>query len=60
MNWFVTKPAAQAVADLASFITHRQFFDEATDPFGRAPALLSFDRDTDRLVTQDTRVWIAA
>lgn len=59
VNWFVTKPATEAARDLASFITRRQFFDDAGDPFGRAPGILSFDRDADRLVTQDTRVWIS-
>ncbi|HUQ10050.1 MAG TPA: DUF5695 domain-containing protein [Steroidobacteraceae bacterium] len=59
VGWFVTKPAGEAVRDLASFITRRQFFDDAGDPFGRAPGILSFDRDADRMVTQDTRVWIS-
>jgi hypothetical protein len=59
VSWFVTKPATEVVRDLASFITRRQFFDEIADPFARAPGILSFDRDTDRMVTQDTRVWIS-
>jgi hypothetical protein len=59
VSWFVTKPANEAARDLASFITQRQFFDDAGDPFGRAPGILSFDRDADRMVTQDTRVWIS-
>jgi hypothetical protein len=59
VSWFVTKPAREVVRDLASFITQRQFFDDVADPFSRAPSILSFDRDADRMVTQDTRVWIS-
>lgn len=59
VSWFVTRPAVEVVRDLASFITKRQFFDEAADPFSRAPGILSFDRDSGRQITQDTRVWIS-
>jgi hypothetical protein len=59
VSYFVTKSAAEVVRDLGAFTTQRQWFDDAQDPFGRAPAILSFDRDTDRIVTQDTRAWIA-
>lgn len=59
VSYFVTKPAADVVRDLGAFATQRQFFDDPRDPFGRAPSILSFDRDTDRIVTQDTRAWIA-
>ncbi len=59
VSWFVTKPAATVVRDLASFITRRQYFEDAADPFGRAPGILSFDRETGKISTQDTRVWIS-
>lgn len=58
VSYFVTKPAAQVVRDLGRFITNEQFFDDASDPFARAPAILSYDRDAG-LLSQDTRVWIA-
>ena len=57
--YFVTKPAAQVARDLGSFVTNRQFFDEPRDPFHRAPAILSYDREANRLLTQEPRVWIA-
>ena len=59
VSWFVTKPATDTVAALGRFTTHEQFFDDARDPFGRAPAILAFDREANRIVTQDARVWIA-
>ncbi|WP_200919867.1 DUF5695 domain-containing protein [Duganella sp. Leaf126] len=59
VSYFVTKPLAQAVADLGRFTTTRQWFDDPRDPFGRAPAILTYDREQDRIVTDDARVWIS-
>jgi hypothetical protein len=59
VSYFVTKPLEQAVADLGRFATTRQWFDDRHDPFGRAPAILTYDRDAGRIVTDDTRVWIS-
>lgn len=59
VSYFVTKPATEVVADLGRFITTHQFYDDKDDPFGRAPAILSYDRETNRILTQESRVWIA-
>jgi hypothetical protein len=59
VSYFVTKPLEQAVADLGRFATTQQWFDDPNDPFGRAPAILTYDRDAGRIVTDDTRVWIS-
>jgi hypothetical protein len=59
VSYYVTKPAAQAVADMGRFLTTKQWFDEPNDPFGRSPSVISYDREADRQVTQDSRVWIA-
>jgi hypothetical protein len=59
INCYVIKPAAQAVADLGHFLTTRQWFVDSHDPFHRSPSVLSYDREADKLVTQDSRVWIA-
>ncbi len=59
VHYFVTKPLAQVSADLGRFATTRQWFDDKGDPFHRGPSILSYDRDADRIVTQDQRVWIA-
>jgi hypothetical protein len=59
ISYFVTRPATQVARDLGAFTTQQQFFDDSEDPFRRAPAILSYDRDADHLVTQDARVWIA-
>lgn len=59
VHYYVTKPLAQVSADLGRFATTRQWFDDKADPFGRAPAILTYDRQANRIVTQDQRVWIA-
>jgi hypothetical protein len=59
ISYYVTKPAAQAVADLGNFLFTRQWFDEPNDPFHRSPSIMGYDREANRIVTQDSRVWIA-
>lgn len=59
VSYFVTKPLGQAVADLGKFSTTQQWFDDKKDPFKRAPAILTYDRDAKRIVTDDPRVWIS-
>ncbi|PSJ39436.1 DUF5695 domain-containing protein [Allosphingosinicella deserti] len=59
IHYFVTKPLEQLHADLGRFSTTRQWTDDARDPFGRAPAILTYDREANEIVTQDHRVWIA-
>ena len=59
ISYYVTKPSAQAVADLGNFLFTRQWFDDPNDPFHRSPSVMSYDRETDKIVTQDSRVWIA-
>src|SRR6185503_18131956 len=59
ISYYVIKPSAQAVADLGNFLFTRQWFDDPTDPFQRSPSVMSYDRETGKIVTQDSRVWIA-
>jgi hypothetical protein len=59
INCYVIKPAAQVVADLGRFLTTRQWFVDPADPFHRSPSVMSFDREADKIVSQDSRVWIA-
>ena len=41
IHYFVTKPQADAVADLGRFLTTRQWFVDANDPFKRSPSVMS-------------------
>ncbi|HTB63208.1 MAG TPA: DUF5695 domain-containing protein, partial [Opitutales bacterium] len=59
INYYVIKPAQQAVADLGNFYFTKQWFVDPTDPFGRSPSIMTYDRAHDRIVTQDFRAWVA-
>lgn len=59
VHYMVMKPEGQAVADLGHFLTTKAYFTDKSDPFGRAPSVITYDREADAQVTQDTRVWIA-
>lgn len=59
ISYYVTKPSVQAVADLGNFLFTRQWFDDPNDPFHRSPSVMSYDREANKIVTQDSRVWIA-
>jgi hypothetical protein len=53
------KSETEAVADMGHFLFHQQWFTDETDPFHRAPSVISYDDSTGSQVTQDPRVWIA-
>lgn len=59
IQYYVIKPEAQAVADLGNFLFTKQWYTDTSDPFHRAPSIMTYDRGHDRIVTQDQRVWIA-
>ena len=59
IHYFVIKPMAQAVSDMGHFLTARQWFTDEKDPFHRAPSAITYDRETNHMVLQDSRVWIA-
>jgi hypothetical protein len=59
IQYFVVKPAQEAVADMGNFLTTKQWFLDPNDPFHRSPSALTYDRELNQFVTQDSRVWIA-
>lgn len=59
VQYLVTRPEAEAVDDMGRFLFTKQWFDVKDDPFHRAPSVMSYDREANAIVTQDSRVWIA-
>lgn len=59
IHYFVTKPETQTVADMGHFLTTKQWYDDPKDPFHRGPSVMTYDRETNQIVIQDSRVWIA-
>lgn len=59
VHYMVMKPEAEAVADLGNFLTTKEWFVDPTDPFNRSPSPMSYDREANQIVAQESRVWIA-
>lgn len=59
VSYFVTKPLDQLMADLGRFSTTRQWYEGKGDPFGRSPAILTYDNEAKTIVDVEPRVWIA-
>ncbi|TYC92073.1 DUF5695 domain-containing protein [Novosphingobium sp. BW1] len=59
VSYYITKPLEQVTADIGHFTTHQQWFEGKGDPFHRTPAILSYDREENKILTQDGRVWVA-
>ena len=59
VQYRVIKPEADAVDDMGRFLFTRQWFDVKNDPFHRSPSVMSYDREANAIVSQDSRVWIA-
>ncbi len=59
VSYYITKPLQQVMADIGHFTTTNQWFEGKDDPFHRSPAILSYDREENKILTQDGRVWVA-
>jgi hypothetical protein len=58
VHYYLTKPSTRAVDDLGRFLFTRQWYENASDPFGRSPSVMGYDREADKVLDQDHRVWI--
>jgi hypothetical protein len=59
INYKVIDPESKVIALYGKFLTNEQWFDKKDDPFHRAPSVITYDYETKKQVTQDTRAWIA-
>ncbi|KAF9067275.1 hypothetical protein BDP27DRAFT_1383948 [Rhodocollybia butyracea] len=58
INYFVTNGATATIDSLGNFLTTSQWYTNTSDPFNRAPSVISYDRSVNEVVTNDPRVWI--
>ncbi|EHQ31095.1 DUF5695 domain-containing protein [Mucilaginibacter paludis] len=58
VNYKVIKPEAEVLKDYGHFLTHEQWFENQSDPFGRDQSVISYDYESKKQVTQDSRAWI--
>ena len=59
VHYKITKTAPAALADMGHFFTTAAYFNDTSDPFYRAPSIMTYDREVDKIVEQDARVWFA-
>ncbi|KAF8849539.1 hypothetical protein BDZ45DRAFT_680443 [Acephala macrosclerotiorum] len=59
VSYFIAKSGPQQLSDLGNFLFTSQYYTNTSDPFHRAPSIISYDRSVNDYVLQDPRVWIA-
>ncbi|KAK5174560.1 uncharacterized protein LTR77_001641 [Saxophila tyrrhenica] len=59
VHYWIAHSSPKAVSELGSFLTHEQWYTNTSDPFGRAPSVITYNRTADDYVLQDNRTWIA-
>lgn len=59
IHYFVMDPSEKAVNTMGHFLTTKSWYVNPSDPFHRSPSVMSYDREKDAIVAQDSRVWIA-
>ncbi|KAH7320403.1 hypothetical protein B0J17DRAFT_697122 [Rhizoctonia solani] len=59
VHYHVTHGAVQTVSELGNFLTTKQWYEDSSDPFGRSPSIITYDREVNAHVLQDARVWIS-
>ncbi|KAF2850074.1 hypothetical protein T440DRAFT_508233 [Plenodomus tracheiphilus IPT5] len=59
VHYFIPKSAPSTLADLGEFFTTAAHFTDTSDPFNRAPSIVTYDREENKIVTQEPRVWFS-
>lgn len=58
VHYTITKDAPSALEDMGHFFSTAAFFNDTSDPFNRAPSIMTYDREVNQIVEQDSRVWL--
>lgn len=59
VHYYLTKPTNNVISDFGNFLFTKQWFENPSDPFKRSPSIISYDREAEKQVEQDSRAWIA-
>jgi len=59
INYKVIKSETDMLKDYGHFLTHQQWYENKSDPFHRDQSVITYDYETKKQVTQDSRAWIA-
>ncbi|KAK7434347.1 hypothetical protein CaCOL14_009637 [Colletotrichum acutatum] len=58
IHYYITKPAPETIQAMGHFLTTEAHFTDESDPFGRAPSIITYDCQSMSMVTQDPRAWV--
>lgn len=59
VHYYIVKSGPDHLASLGNFLTTESYYTDTSDPFGRAPSVITYDYSVKAPVLQDPRVWIA-
>lgn len=59
IHYKVIRSETAIMDSIGYFLTTKQWFDKPNDLFRRNPAVISYDYEEERQVTQDRRAWVA-
>ena len=59
VSYKVIKPEPEMLKDYGHFLTNEQWYENKSDPFHRDQSVITYDYETKKQVTQDSRAWIA-
>ncbi|KAF7525950.1 hypothetical protein PCG10_004458 [Penicillium crustosum] len=59
IHYFITDSAPATISKLGEFTTTSMWFNDTTDPFHRAPSVMTWDHSIQAQVLQAPRVWMS-
>ena len=58
IHYYVTKAANQAIGDMGTFLTTKDWYVNASDAWGRSPSVMTYDHELNKIVTQSRQAWV--
>lgn len=59
VHYYITDTTSNTASKLSDFLFTKQWYTDSSDPFHRAPSVISYDHDAQQQVLQESRAWIA-
>lgn len=59
VHYYITKATSDVLASLGNFLTTKAYFNDTSDPFGRAPSVMNYDYEKGAILEQEGRVWFS-
>lgn len=59
VHYYITDTSENTATKLGEFSFSKQWYTDSSDPFHRAPSVMTWDNDAGQIVLQESRAWIA-